>query len=153
MLGYKGERICVPNDEEIKKQLLYEAHNTTFAMHLGTTKIYRDLKKHFWWPRMKRDVVRYVARCLTCQLVKANHQRPGGMLSPLEIPEWKCEEITMDFLSGLPKSSEAYDSIWVIVDRMTKSAHFLPVNTTDPVKKLAKLHLKKIVQLHGVPSR
>ena len=66
MLGYKGGRICVPNDEEIKKQILYEAHNTPYAMHPGTTKMYRDLKKHFWWPRMKRDVVGYVARCLTC---------------------------------------------------------------------------------------
>ena len=82
--------------------------------------------------------------------MKAEHQRPGGMLQPLEIPEWKWEEAKMDFVSGLPRSSEGYDSIWVIVDRMTKSAHFLPVKTTDPVKKLAKLYLKGIVWLHGV---
>ena len=151
VLGYKGGRICVPNDEEIKKQILYEAYNTRYSMHPGTTKMYRDLKKHFWWPRMKRDVVEHVARCLTCQQVKAEHQRPGGLLQPLNIPEWKWEEVTMDFVSGLPKSSEGYDSIWVIVDRMTKSAHFLPVKTTDPVRKLAKLYLKEIVQLHGVP--
>ena len=89
VLGYKGGRICVPNDEEIKKQILYEAHNTPYAMHPSTIKMYRDLKKHFWWPRMKRDVVEYVVRCLTCQQVKAEHQRPGGMLHPLDIPEWK----------------------------------------------------------------
>ena len=100
---------------------------------------------------MKRDVVQYVTRCLTCQQVKAKHQRPGGLLQPLNIPEWKWEEVTMDFVSGLPKSSEGYDSIWVIVDRMTKSAHFVPVKMTDPVRKLAKLYLREIMQLHGVP--
>ena len=94
---------------------------------------------------MKRDMVEYMARCLTCQQVKAEHQRHGGMLQPLKIPEWKWEDVTMDFVSGLPKSSEGYDSIWVIVDRMTKSTHFLPVKTTDLVRKLAKLYLKKIV--------
>ena len=73
MLGYKGRRICVPKDEEIKKQIFYESHNTPYAMHLGTTKMYRDLKKRFWWPRMKRDVVEYVARCLTYQQVKVEH--------------------------------------------------------------------------------
>ena len=83
--------------------------------------------------------------------MKAEHQRLGGMLQPLEIPEWKWEEVTIDFMSGLPKSSEGYDSIWVIVDRMTKSAYFSPVKTTDPVKKLARLYLKEIVRLYRVP--
>ena len=80
VLGYKEGRIYVPNDKEIKKQILYEAHNTPYAMHLGTIKMYRDLKKHFWWPRKKRDVVKYMARCLTCQQVKDEHQRPHGLL-------------------------------------------------------------------------
>ena len=79
----------MPNDEEIKRQILYETHNTPYAMNLGTTKMYKDLKKHFWWPRMKKDVVKYVARCLTCQQVKVEHQRPGGLLQPLSILEWK----------------------------------------------------------------
>ena len=102
---------------------------------------------------MKRDVVEYVARYLTCQQVKVKHQRPGGLLQPLSIPEWKWEEVTMDFVSGLPKLSEGYDSIWVIMDQMTKSAHCLPVKTTDPVKKLASLYLKEIIWLHGCQSR
>ena len=89
VLGYKGGRICVANDEEIKKQILYEAHNTPYAMHSGTTKMYKDLQKHFWWSRMKRDVVEHVARCLTCQQVKDEHQRPCRLLQPLSIPEWK----------------------------------------------------------------
>ena len=100
---------------------------------------------------MKRDVVEYVVRCLTCQQVKAENQSPGGMLQLLEISMWKWEEITMDFMSGLLKSSEGYDSIWEIVDRMTKSAHFLPIKTTNPMKKLARLYLKEIVRFHGVP--
>ena len=99
---------------------------------------------------MKRDVVEYVARCLTCQQVKAEHQRPGGMLQPLEIPKQKWEEVTMDFMSRLSRSSEGYNSIWVIMDQMTKSAYFLPIKTTSLVKKLARLYLKEIVRLHGV---
>ena len=100
---------------------------------------------------MKRDVVEHVARYLTCQQVKAEHQRPRGLLQPLNIPEWKWEEVTMDFVSRLRKSSKGYDSIWMIVDWMTKLAHFFPVKTTNPVRKLAKLYLKEIVRLHGVP--
>ena len=93
----------------------------------------------------------YVTKCLTCQQVKVEHQRPGGMLQPLNIPKWKSKEVTIDFVLGLSKSSEGYDSIWVIVDLMTKLAHVLPVKTTDPVRKLAKLYLKEIVWLHSVP--
>ena len=111
VLSYKGGRICVTNDEEIKKQILQEAYNTPYAMHPCTTKMYKDLKKHIWWPRMKMDVIEYVTRCLTCQQVKVEHQRSGGLLQPLSFPEWKWEEVTIDFLSGLPKSSEGYDSI------------------------------------------
>ena len=141
----------MPNYEEIKKQILYEAHNTPYVMHPGTTKMYRDLNKHFQWPRMKRDVVEYMVRCLTCQQLKAECQRPGGMLQLLKIPEWKWEEVSMNFVSGLSKSMEGYGSIWMIMDQMTKSAHFLPVKTTNLIRKLAKLYLKEIVRLHGVP--
>ena len=102
---------------------------------------------------MKSGVVEYVARCLTSQQVNVEHQRPGGMLQSLDILEWKWEEVTMDFVSRLPKSLEGYDSIWIIVDQMTKSTHFLPVKTTDPVRKLEKLYLKEIMRLHGAPSR
>ena len=100
---------------------------------------------------MKRDVAEFVQKCLTCQQVKAEHQRPAGMFQPLEIPEWKWDQITMDFVSSLPKTTTGHDSIWVIVDRLTKSAHFLPVKTTHTVDKLAELYIKEIVRLHGVP--
>src|SRR3954463_7631159 len=100
---------------------------------------------------MKRAVARYVSRCRTCQQVKAEHQRPHGLLQPLEIPQWKWDHITMDFVSGLPRSPNGHDSIWVIVDRLTKCAHFLPVRRTDSLAKLSKLYMHEIVRLHGVP--
>jgi hypothetical protein len=103
--------------------------------------MYQDLKTHFWWHFMKRDVAEYVALCDTSQTVKAKHQRPAGLLQPLKIPEWKCEEIGMDFIVGLPHTQSGYDSIWVIVDRLTKVAYFIPVKTTYSSAKLAKLYM------------
>jgi hypothetical protein len=95
-------RICVPNDEEINKLILEEAHFSPYSVHPGGTKMYRDLKGYFWWNGMKRDVVEFVERCSTCQQVKAEHQRLAGLLQPLEILVWKLEAIAMDFLVGLP---------------------------------------------------
>ncbi|WVZ63305.1 hypothetical protein U9M48_012946 [Paspalum notatum var. saurae] len=99
-------------------------------MQEGSTKMYYDLKERFWWYGMKRAVAEYVAVCDTCQRVKAEHQRPAGLLQPLKIPEWKWEEISMDFIVGLPRTQKGYNSIWVVVDRLTKVAHFIPMNTT-----------------------
>lgn len=120
-----GKRLCVPSDVELKQELMREAHETPYSIHPGSTKMYKDLKEQFWWNGIKKDVVEFVSRCLTCQLVKAEYQRPSGLLQSLEVPEWKWEHIAMDFVCGLPKTSKGYDSIWVIVDRLTKSAHFL----------------------------
>jgi hypothetical protein len=100
---------------------------------------------------MKRDVVEYVALCDTCQRVKAEHQRPAGLLQPLKILEWKWKETDMDFIVGLPCTQSGYDSIWVIVDRLTKVAHFILVKSTGA--KLAELYMAIIVCLHGVPKR
>ena len=101
---------------------------------------------------MKRSMAEYVAICDTCQRVKAKHQRPVGLLQPLKIPEWKWEEITMDFIVGLPRTQKGYNSIWVVVDRLTKVAHFIPVNTTYSGARLAELYISRIVCLHGVPK-
>ena len=100
---------------------------------------------------MKKEIALWVNRCLTCQKVKAEHQRPSGLLQPLEIPEWKWERITMDFVVGLPLTKGKYDAIWVIVDRLTKSAHFIPINERYSLEKLANLYIKEIVSRHGVP--
>ncbi|GJU18693.1 putative reverse transcriptase domain-containing protein [Tanacetum coccineum] len=106
--------------------------------------MYQDLKKLYWWPNMKAEIATYVSKCLTCAKVKAEHQKPSGLLQQPEIPEWKWEKITMDFVSGLPRTPSGYDSIWVIVDRLTKSAHFLPMKKTDSIEKLAQLYLKEL---------
>ena len=99
-------------------------HTTPYLIHPGATKMYQDLKSLYWWSGMKRDVVEYVSRCLTCQQVKAEHQRPSGLLQSLWISEWKWEDIAMDFVVGLPKTVGQHDSTWVIVDRFTKSPIF-----------------------------
>ncbi|GJY48943.1 putative reverse transcriptase domain-containing protein [Tanacetum coccineum] len=113
--------------------------------------MYQDLKLLYWWPNMKADIATYVSKCLTCAKVKAEHQKPSGLLQQPEIPVWKWERITMDFVSGLPRTPSGYDTIWVIVDRLTKSAHFLPMKKTDSMEKLTRLYLKEIVCRHGVP--
>jgi hypothetical protein len=99
---------------------------------------------------MKREIAFYIARCDVCQRVKAKHQRPAGLLQTLKVPMWKWEEVGMEFITGLPRSNRGHDSIWVIVDRLTKVAHFLPVKTTDRGQNLAELYIRRIVSLHGV---
>jgi hypothetical protein len=113
--------------------------------------MYKDLKTCYWWYGMKRDIVEYVSLCDTYQRVKAEHQWPAGLLQPLKIPGWKWEEIGMNFIVGLPRTQARYDSIWVIVDHLTKVAHFIPVKTTYSGAKLAELYMSRIVCLHGVP--
>jgi hypothetical protein len=107
--------------------------------------MYKDLKTCYWWYGMKRDIAEYVSLCDTCQRVKAEHQRPAGLLQPLKIPEWKWEEIGMDFIVGLPHTQAGYDLIWVIVDRLTKVAHFILVKMTYSGTKLAELYMSRIV--------
>nr|GEY96775.1 reverse transcriptase domain-containing protein [Tanacetum cinerariifolium] len=113
--------------------------------------MYQDVKKLYWWPNMKADIATYVSKCLTCARVKVEHQRPSGFLVQPAIPKWKWDNITMDFITKLPKSSQGFDTIWVIVDRLTKSAHFLPIRENDPLDKLARLYLNRIVARHGIP--
>ena len=143
--------LCVPDDKELKQKLLYEAHNTVFTMHPGGNKMYHDLKQFYWWKGMKRDVTEYVSKCLTCQQVKAEHQVPTGLLNPLPIPQWKWDNITMDFVSGFPLTQQKHDYVWVIVDRLTKSAHFILVRIDYSMDRLTELYVDEIVRLHGVP--
>jgi hypothetical protein len=150
LMRYKG-RLVIPKRSSVIPEVLQEAHYTPYSIHPGSTKMYQDLKNQFWWPGMKGDVAKFVAKCLTCQQVKVEHQRPSGLLQPIEIPVWKWDEITMDFIVGLPRTAAGFDSIWVIVDRLTKSAHFIPVKTTYTAEKLAWIYHKEVVRLHGVP--
>ncbi|GKC95862.1 putative reverse transcriptase domain-containing protein [Tanacetum coccineum] len=115
----------------------------------GSDKMYQDMKKQYWWPNMKADIATCVSKCLTCAKVKAEHQRPSGLLVQPEIPQWKWDNITMDFFMKLPKSSQGYDTIWVIVDRLTKSAIFIPMRETDPMEKLARMYLQSLQKALG----
>jgi hypothetical protein len=149
ILRFNG-RMVVPRNHQLRKQIMNEAHLSKFAMHPGSTKMYQDLKRNFWWTRMRREIAKYVSECDVCQRVKASHLKISGTLQPLPIPSWKWDDISMDFIVGLPNTSQRHDSIWVIVDRLTKTAHFIPVHTTYTARKYAEIYLDKIVRLHGI---
>jgi hypothetical protein len=133
------ERICVPQDKALLEQIMREAHDSRYSIHLGSTKMYKDLKIKYWWRNMKRYIAHYVACCDTCSRVKIEHQKPAGLLKPLAIPVWKWEDISMDFVVGLPRTPKGNDSVWVILDRLTKVAHFVPVKVTFGTERLANL--------------
>jgi hypothetical protein len=144
--------IVVPKNDEIRQQILDEAHLSRYSIHTGSTNMYYDLKQHYWWTKMKIEIARYVARCDTCRRVKAIHMNVAGPLQSLLIPKWKWEDISMDFIVGLPRTAKGYDSIWVIIDRLTKIAHFLPVRVKYTVATYAELYIARILSLHGVPK-
>ncbi|GJU97734.1 reverse transcriptase domain-containing protein [Tanacetum coccineum] len=148
---YLAERIWVPVYGNLRTLIMNEAHATRYSVHPGADKMYYDLRGLYWWPRMKKDIAMYVSKCLTCSKVKAEHQKPSGLLQQPEIPEWKWENITMDFINKLPRTSSGHDSIWVIVDRLTKSAHFLAIREDYKIERLARLYINEIVARHGVP--
>ncbi|GJS42114.1 putative reverse transcriptase domain-containing protein [Tanacetum coccineum] len=144
-------RSWLPCYGDLRTVIMHESHKSKYSIHPGSDKMYQDMKKLYWWPNMKADIATYVSKCLTCAKVKAEHQRPSGLLVQPKIPEWKWDNITMDFVTKLPKTSQGYDTIWVIVDRLTKSAIFTPIRETDPMDKLARIYLKEVVTRHGIP--
>ncbi|KAJ0581106.1 putative nucleotidyltransferase, Ribonuclease H [Helianthus annuus] len=148
---YFKKRIWVPLYGGLREVILNEAHKSRYSIHPGSDKMYQDLKEYYWWPRLKSDVAVYVGKCLTCAKVKAEYQKPSGLLQQPEIPVWKWEQISMDFITKLPRTPRGHDMIWVIVDRLTKSAHFLPIREKDSTGKLTEIYLKEIVTRHGVP--
>jgi len=119
VLRFTG-RICIPDNNDLKKLILEESHRSSLSIHPGAT------KKLFWWSGLKRDVAQFVYACLTYQKSKVEHQKPTGLLTPLDVPEWKWDSIFMDFVTSLPNTPRGHDLIWVVVDRLTKSAHFIP---------------------------
>ena len=146
------QRLVILQDRELKKEILDEAHLSKFTIHPGSTKMYRDLRENFWWSNMKGEIAKYVAACDTCQRIKASHLKTAGPMQPLAIPTWKWDDISMDFIVGLPLTSKHHDSIWVIVDRLTKTAHFIAVHTTYTVKEYARIYVENVVRLHGIPK-
>jgi hypothetical protein len=147
------DRLCVPNVQSIWELILKEAHKTAYSIHPRSEKMYQDLKKKFLWYEMKREIAKHVAICYSCQRIKAEHQRSAGLLQPLQIPQWKWDEIGIDFIVGLPHTRAGYDSIWVVVDRLTKSVHFIPVKTSYNSAVLAELYMFRVVCLHGVSKK
>ncbi|GJZ83694.1 putative reverse transcriptase domain-containing protein [Tanacetum coccineum] len=144
-------RSWLPCYGDLRTVIMHESHKSKYSIHPGSDKMYQDMKKLYWWPNMKADIATYVSKCLTCAKVKAEHQRPSGLLVQPKIPEWKWDNITMDFVTKLPKSPQGHDTIWVIVDRLTKSAIFTPMRETDSMEKLARLYIKEVVARHGIP--
>ncbi|KAD7476994.1 hypothetical protein E3N88_00130 [Mikania micrantha] len=135
----------------IRTIILDEVHKSRYSIHPDADKMYKDLRDFYWWPGMKKHIAEYVDRYLTCLKVKAEHQRPSGLLQQPKIPMWKWDQISMDFITKLPRTSRNHDSIWVIVDRLTKSGHFLPIREDYSMDRLAKLYVNEIVSRHGVP--
>ncbi|GJU74022.1 putative reverse transcriptase domain-containing protein [Tanacetum coccineum] len=131
-------RSWLPLFGNLRDLIMHESHKSKYSIHPGSDKMYQDLKKLYWWPNTKAIIAEYVGKCLTCSRVKAERQKPSGLLVQPEIPMWKWERITMDFVTKLPKTSSGHDTIWVIVDRLTKSAHFIPTRETDSMETLTR---------------
>ncbi|GKE26489.1 putative reverse transcriptase domain-containing protein [Tanacetum coccineum] len=144
-------RSWIPCFGDLRELIMNESHKSKYSVHPGSDKMYKDLKKLYWWPNIKVVIATYVSKCLTCAKVKAEYQKPSGLLVQPVILVWKWENITMDFVTKLPKMTSSQDIIWVIVDRLTKSAHFLPMKEIDSMEKLTRQYLKEVVSRHGVP--
>ncbi|GJT98812.1 putative reverse transcriptase domain-containing protein [Tanacetum coccineum] len=147
---YLRNRCCIPCFGNLRTLIMHESHKSKYSIHPGLDKMYQDLKKLYWWPNIKAEITTYVSKCLTCARVKAECQKPSGLLVQPVIPVWKWENITMDFVTKFLKTSSGQDTIWVIVDRLTKSAHFLPMKETVSMEELTRQHLKEVVSRHGV---
>ena len=132
------DRLVVSKDRELRNQILDEAHSSKLSIHSGSSKMYQELKSHFWWNKMNKEITAYVARCDNSSRVKAIHLNSARLLQSLPI-------------IGLLLTQQGQDSIWVIVDRLTKSAHLVPVNTRYHMGKYAELYISQIVRLQGVP--
>nr|GEU64777.1 putative reverse transcriptase domain-containing protein [Tanacetum cinerariifolium] len=148
---YYLDQIWVPLRGDVRTLIIDNAHKSKYSVHPGADKMYYDLTDMYRWPGMNKDINVYVSSCLTCLKVKAKHQRPSGLLQQPEIPEYKWERIAMDFVMKLPRTSSRHDAIWVIVVRLTKSAHFLPMREDYKMDRLARLYLNEIISRHGVP--
>ncbi|GKA91188.1 putative reverse transcriptase domain-containing protein [Tanacetum coccineum] len=150
-IQYHPGKANVPLTGDVRTLIMDEAHKSRYSLHVRANKMYYDLRDMYWWPGMKKYIALYVSKCLTCSKIKAKHQRPSGLLQQPEIPEWKLERIAMDFITKLPRIRNRHDAIWVIVERLTKSAPFLPIREDFKMDRLARLYLNEIIARHGVP--
>ena len=143
----------IPKNGDIRSIILKEAHRALYCAHPGVKKMYADMRKLFFWVGVKRDVVHFIAKWLECQQVKADHHHPAGLLQPHDVPMSKWEVTSMDFVVGLPLTSHRHNSIIVIVGKLTKSAHFIPVRDTYDVTDVARVFVNEVIRLHGIPKK
>lgn len=139
-------RILVPEDSDLRDEILSQAHMSKLSIHPGSMKLYKDLRTRFWWKDMKRSVYQFLAKYLVCQQVKAEHRRLGGLLQNLSILEWKWKHVTIDFVIHLSLSSKNCDTIWIVVDRLTKSTHFIPFSREYSFDRMTKLYIQEILK-------
>ncbi|GKE08024.1 putative reverse transcriptase domain-containing protein, partial [Tanacetum coccineum] len=145
-----NNRSWIMHFRDLRALVMHESYKSKYSIHPRSDKMYQDLKKLYWWPNMKAKIATCVSKCLTCAKVKIEYQKPSGLMVQPKIPQWKWENITMDFVTKLPKMVTGQDTIWVIVDRLTKSVHFLPMREDDALEKLMRQYLKEVVSKHGV---
>jgi hypothetical protein len=142
----------VPNSQELKSLILKRMHNVPYVGHPGYQKTITVVKSQYYWPGMKKEVVKFIAKCLDCQKVKVEHRYPVGLLQPLPILEWKWDVVTMNFITKLPRTNKQHDSIMVVVDKLAKDAHFIPMKLTHKETNVVDIYMKEINRLHGIPK-
>ena len=142
--------ICVPSSGELRNLVLKEMRNVPYDGHLGYQKMITTVRSQLFWSRMKKDVADYIARCMECQKVKVEYRHPMSLLQPLLIPEKKWEVITIDFITKYPRTTRKHDSIMVVVDKLTKATHFVPVKTTHTTTNIAEIYMREIARLHEI---
>jgi hypothetical protein len=147
---FRANKLCVPNSS-VRLLLLQKSHGGGLTGHFGQKKTYDMLSDNFYWPKLRRDVIRFVERCVTCHKAKSK-LNPHGLYTPLPAPKIPWEDISMDFVLGLPRTQKKRDSIFVVVDRFSKMAHFIPCNKSDDASHVANLFFKEILRLHGMPK-
>jgi len=149
---YKDNRVFVPPISNLKTQILKLFHDSPIAGHAGTEKTIELIKRELYWYGMDREIKEYVTTCNSCQRNKSSQQLPIGLLKPLEIPKQAWSTITIDFITQLPRTRSGYDSIAVVVDKLSKMAHLIPTHTNVSAPQFAMQFVKEIVRLHGVPK-
>ena len=148
----KDDRYYVPSCQAIKTKLLSEAHDSTLAGHVGSAKTIELLSRDYYWPRMHEQIKHYVSTCTKCQQNKASHEHPQGLLQPLAVPERRWQQVTMDFITQLPMTKQGHDAIVVFVDKLSKMVHLVPTTTMVDAPQVAKLFMREVIRLHGVPE-
>jgi hypothetical protein len=151
-LWWRRDKLAIPAAYDLRKTLMREAHDAKYSGHLGFKKTYDLLHRHYWWPGMRKDVQNYVQTCESCQRNKSNTHAPAGPLQPLPVPDRRWASVSMDLITDLPPTPRDHDSVLVVVDRLSKMAHFVPCKKTLSSQELAVIFAREVIRLHGFPT-